>query len=160
MVSSLLQVENEVAPGEPMPSAPLQAALPRMALIPIVEDRVFLRGLRTEALVGVYEHERIVPQPLVIDLEIGLANFRSCFSDDLADAVDYEKVAETIHGIAGESRTQLLEALAQRIASAVLANFDAKWVQVDIVKPAIIPEAEVVGVSIKRARSYSRREAR
>ncbi|WP_136418946.1 dihydroneopterin aldolase [Herbaspirillum sp. ST 5-3] len=135
-------------------------ALPRMALIPINEDRVFLRGLRTEALIGVYAHERQAPQPLVVDLEIGLANFRSCFSDDLADAVDYDKVAEMVHSIAGESRTQLLEALAQRIASAVLANFDAKWVQVDIVKPAVISEAKVVGVSIKRARSHPRREIR
>lgn len=155
-MSSLLHFDIEKLPADPLPSVPVNEVLAEMAISSASEDRVLLKGLRTQALIGVYDHERLAPRPLVVDLEIGLASSRSCFSDDLADAVDYDEVAKTIHTLASENKTQLLEAFAQKIAVAVLTNFDAKWVQVDIVKPAVLTEANAVGVSIRRARPFTR----
>jgi 7,8-dihydroneopterin aldolase/epimerase/oxygenase len=110
------------------------------------------------ALIGVYDHERRAPQSLVVDLKIGMANSKSCFSDDLADAVDYDEIEKIIHSLAADNKTHLLEAFAQKIATAVLTNFDVQWVQVDIVKPAVLTEANAVGVSIKRAWSCPQHE--
>lgn len=159
MVSSLLHFNVEKPPSEPMAFIPLGDARPEMVIIPAQDDRVFLKGLKTKALIGVYEHERRAPQSLVVDLEIGLANSQSCFSDDLADAVDYNEIEKMIHSLAAENKTQLLEAFAQKVAAAVLTNFDVRWVQVDIVKPAVLTEANAVGVSIKRAWSCLRHKA-
>jgi len=126
------------------PSAPPQAG----------NDSIFLRGLRVDALIGVYEHERHAPQPLVVDLELGLAHSRGCFSDRLADAVDYGAVVATVRGEAELNRCELLEAFAQNLADTLLADFDLLSVAVSVSKPHIFDIAESVGVSIRRHRSF------
>ena len=56
-------------------------------------DILFLRDFRLELIIGVYEWERKVPQPVRLDLEIGLANSRAGDTDNVADTIDYGAVA-------------------------------------------------------------------
>jgi len=120
------------------------------------DDSIFLRGLRVDALIGVYEHERHAPQPILVDLELGLAHSRGCLSDRLADAVDYGAVVATVRGHALLNRCELLEAFAQNLADTLLADFDLLSVAVSVSKPGIFNVADSVGVSIRRRRSSSR----
>ena len=117
------------------------------------EDTIFLRGVRVEALIGVYEHERHAPQPLVVDLELGLSHARCCTSDDLRDAVDYGQVLAAVRRLAQVNRAVLLEAFAQNVADALLAGFELSSVAISVSKPAIFDAADSVGVSIRRRRS-------
>jgi dihydroneopterin aldolase len=116
------------------------------------DDSIFLRGLRVEALIGVYEHERHAPQPLLIDLELGLAHSKSCFSDRLDDAVDYGAVVATVRRHALLNCCELLERFAQNVADTLLADFDLLSVAVTVSKPGIFDVADSVGVSIRRRR--------
>ena len=52
-------------------------------------DIIFLRELKAETLIGVYEWEKRVPQILQLDMEIALPNTRACQCDDIHDALDY-----------------------------------------------------------------------
>ncbi len=125
----------------------------RLSAVPAPgDDAIFLRGLRVEALIGVYEHEREAPQPLLIDLELGLAHSRACFSDSLDDAVDYGAVVATVCRHALLNRCELLESFAQNVADALLADFDLLSVGVSVSKPEIFDVADSVGVSIRRRR--------
>ena len=127
------------------------SALPRS--VPVGNDGISVRGLRVEALIGIYEHERLGPQPLQVDLELELSHSRCCNSDQIEDAVDYGAVVATVRRLALLNRRLLLEAFAQHVADTLLGDFALHSVYVSVAKPGIFDAADHVGVSIRRRRN-------
>lgn len=121
--------------------------------VPDGDDRIYIRGLRAEAVIGAYAHEREWRQTLEIDLELDAAHSRSCFSDKLDDAIDYAEVAATVRRLAKQNRSHLLEAFAQQVADTLLGRFALKAVAVSVSKPGILDQTDGVGVSIRRRRA-------
>ncbi len=113
-------------------------------------DIIFLRELRIETLIGVYEWEKRVPQALQIDLEIALPNSRACQSDDIADALDYADIVRHLQDVLTSRHFNLLEALAEHIALILLNDFKAPWVKVSVAKLNAIRGSRMVGISIER----------
>ncbi len=113
-------------------------------------DIIFLRELRVDTLIGVYDWEKRVPQTLQIDLEIALPNSRACLSDDLADALDYAQIIAHIREVLQRRHFNLLEALAEHIAQILLDDFKAPWVKVSVAKLQAIRGSKMVGISIER----------
>jgi len=113
-------------------------------------DIIFLRELKVDTLIGVYEWEKRVPQTLQLDLEIALPNSRACQSDDIADALDYAKIITHIQDVLGSRHFNLLEALAEHIAQILLDDFRAPWVKVSVAKLHAIRGSRMVGISIER----------
>ena len=62
-------------------------------------DRIFLRGLTTECIIGFIDWERRVKQTVVLDLELPVDCARAARSDDVADTLDYKKVAKRVLGV-------------------------------------------------------------
>ena len=52
-------------------------------------DTVFIRGLRAQAVIGCYDHERTIRQPLIIDLELATDVASGAATDQLEHALDY-----------------------------------------------------------------------
>ncbi len=115
-------------------------------------DCIFIRDLRVDALIGFHRRERFAPQTLSFDLEIGIANASVFASDKVADCIDYDKVATRVREIATGKHYNLVEALADRVAAAILQEFGAAAVKVSVVKLGILKDAGRVGVSIERRR--------
>jgi dihydroneopterin aldolase len=117
-----------------------------------VSDRVLVEGLQVEALVGVYDHERDAPQPLLFDLELSFDNRVPAVSDAVADTVDYAAVCETVRRFVSGRRPRLLETLAEGLAEELLRGFAVEMVRVRIRKPfaAGALGAASVGVEIVR----------
>lgn len=116
-------------------------------------DRVFIEGLEVSATIGCHPWERRGPRPLVVDLELAHDNRPAAASDALADAVDYEAVAQRIAALAAESDCELLETFAERVAQALLREFGAEWLRLRIGKPGAVRGARTAGVSIERGRA-------
>ena len=121
----------------------------RHNLLPAM-DIIFLRELKVETLIGVYEWEKRVAQTLQIDLEIALPNSRACHSDDINDALNYADIVRHIKDVLISRHFNLLEALAEHIAHILLTDFNAPWVKVSIAKLNAIRGNRMVGVSIER----------
>lgn len=113
-------------------------------------DIIFLRELRIETLIGVYDWEKRVPQTLQIDLEIALPNSRACQSDDIDDALDYSEIVRHLQKVLTSRHFNLLEALAEHIAQIILNDFNAPWVKVSVAKLQAIRGSKMVGISIER----------
>ena len=113
-------------------------------------DIIFLRELKVDTLIGVYDWERIVPQTLQIDLDIGIPNTRACHSDDINDALDYSEVVKHLKQVLASRHFNLLEALAEHIAQILLKDFNAPWVKVSVAKLQAIRNCKQVGISIER----------
>ena len=113
-------------------------------------DIIFLRELKVETLIGVYEWEKRVPQTLQLDLEIALPNSRAGQSDDIADALDYAAVVRHIQSVLNSRHFNLLETLAEHIAQILLTDFNAPWVKVSVAKLNAIRGSRMVGINIER----------
>jgi dihydroneopterin aldolase len=113
-------------------------------------DILFLRDFRLETIIGLYEWERKAPQPILIDLEIGLYDHKAGHSDDIRDTIDYGKVAERIRAYAGSQSFHLVETLGENIADIVRNEFGAPWVRVTLRKLAIMRGVKELGIIIER----------
>ena len=113
-------------------------------------DTIFLRDLRVETIVGVWDWERKIRQTVSIDLEMATDIRRAAASDSLDDTLNYKLVAKRVQQFVAESSFQLVETLAEKIAEVVLNDFDVPWVEVRVNKPGAIRGARDVGVKIRR----------
>ena len=120
---------------------------------PYSGDRIFLRGLTTECIIGFIDWERRVKQTVVVDLEIPVDCQQAARTDEVADTVDYKKVAKRILAFIEASEYKLVETLAQRLALTLLEEFGLEWVRLSINKPGAIRNSRDVGVSIERSRA-------
>lgn len=119
-------------------------------------DRIFLRGLSVDCVIGFIEWERHIRQTVVIDLELPVDCRAAAVRDRVEDTLDYKKVAKRVIAFVEASEFQLVETLAERTAQLILAEFAVEWVRVSINKPGAIRGSRDVGVMIERARDGSR----
>lgn len=115
-------------------------------------DTVFLHGLEVDCVIGLWDWERQFKQTLEIDVDLGTDIRKAASSDSIDDTVDYKAVTKRIMLLAETGGFLLVEALAEAIAQAVLAEFDVHWTRVRINKKSAVRQVRDVGVVIERAR--------
>ena len=113
-------------------------------------DIVYVRGLEVKTVIGVYDWEREIKQPISVDLDMGTDISRAAQTDEHAYVLDYKTVCERVAGFIEHSKLQLLEARAEEIAAWVRSEFKVQWVRGKVSKPAAITGARDVGVIIER----------
>jgi 7,8-dihydroneopterin aldolase/epimerase/oxygenase len=116
-------------------------------------DRIFLRGLTAECVIGFIDWERRVKQTVVVDLELPVDCRQAAVSDDVTDTIDYKKVSKRVLAFIEASEFKLVETLAQRLAMLILEEFAIEWIRLSINKPGAIRNSRDVGVSIERSRA-------
>lgn len=117
-------------------------------------DIIFIQGLKTQAIIGIYDWEREQRQPLIFDIEMSLPIASAAQSDDINDTVDYKKVSDEIIEIVENSRFELLESLAESLCQHVLDHHKGvQRIQLKVSKPQAVEETDTVGLIITRHRS-------
>lgn len=116
-------------------------------------DTIFLHELRVETVVGIWDWERQIRQTVSIDLEMGGDMRRAAESDRIEATLNYKAVAKRVQQFVADSSFQLVETLAEKIASLVLDEFDVPWIRVRVSKPGAIRGARDVGVMIFRSKA-------
>jgi dihydroneopterin aldolase len=116
-------------------------------------DRIFLRGLTCECIIGFIDWERRVRQTVVLDIELPVDCARAAASDVVADTLDYKKVAKRVLAYTEASDFKLVETLAHRLALTILEEFALPWVRLSVNKPGAIRGSRDVGVTIERVRA-------
>jgi dihydroneopterin aldolase/2-amino-4-hydroxy-6-hydroxymethyldihydropteridine diphosphokinase len=124
---------------------------------PALMDRILIDDLRVLTVIGALEHERQAPQPLRIDLSVGVDLADAGRSDELDDTVNYGLVAERVTALAHDTKHVLLERLAADVADVVLAFDRVEQVEVTITKlrPPIPAAVESTAVHIVRTRAQA-----
>ena len=116
-------------------------------------DRIFLHGLTSECVIGFIDWERRVKQTVELDIELPVDCRRAALNDDVADTLDYKKVAKRVLAFVEGSSFQLVETLAHRLALVILEEFQLPWVRIALNKPGAIRHSRDVGVLIERSRA-------
>jgi dihydroneopterin aldolase len=115
-------------------------------------DIIFIEDLRLKTRIGVSPWEKAVPQTLALDIRMGVASTAPAgTSDDIRDTVDYAAVRARLRAELADRHFNLLETLAENIATLILEAFAVQWVRLSIAKPGALPDAKRVGVIIERA---------
>jgi len=112
---------------------------------------MFVRDLVLGANIGVYNHERRAAQPVRINIDLSVED--TAIDDQVKDVVDYARVIEGARSIISEGHINLVETLAERIASWCLDDGRVMAARVRIEKLNVCPEAAGVGVEIERFRA-------
>ena len=115
-------------------------------------DRVFIEALEIEALIGIYDWERRIRQPLVFDVEMAFDNRKPAASDAIADTLNYKDVSKRLIEFVSQSGFGLVETLAERCAAIILDEFDVRHVRLKLSKPGAVRGARAVGVIIERSK--------
>ena len=115
-------------------------------------DRIELRGIAAEALVGVFEHERHAKRPVFVDLGLTCDLGAAAASDRLEDTVDYFALTQRVRERCGASSYRLIEALAGDIAATCLANPRVLAVTVTVHKPGAVDGVGGIAVVLYRRR--------
>ena len=117
-------------------------------------DKIILKGIQFHGYHGVAEAERQLGQKYEVDLELMADLSTAGKTDDLTHTVDYVEVVQLVIDIGTRQSFQLFEALAEKIANAILAQFQIEEVRITVKKlsPPIEPRLTYAGVEIHRKR--------
>lgn len=115
-------------------------------------DTIFIAELIVKTKLGVPTWERLVAQRIILDIEIGYDLTAACYSDAIADTIDYGAVVMRLREALSESSFQLVEALAEYVCQLILKEFGALSVKIKVAKPGILTGLKSLGVIIERAK--------
>ena len=113
-------------------------------------DKVFIRGLEVEGIIGIFQWEREVRQIISVDIEMDFDNKKAAKSDSIEDALNYKLVGKRITSYIKNSKFQLVETLAENISKIILKEFPVTTVKVTLSKPGALRGSDSVGISITR----------
>lgn len=111
--------------------------------------RVFVRGLRIEAEIGLNADERGRRQPLVID---AVADLDPLAPAHLRDTFNYEHVVSAARSVADGGHVELAESFALRIGEILLSHKGVREVTVSVGKPEALVAADLAGAEIRLCR--------
>ena len=112
--------------------------------------KVFVRGLKVQAEIGVHRHEIGRVQPLVIDVELDVP---SAGAHRLSETLNYETILQAARDVAAGGHIELVETFAERLAQACLADPRVTRARIRVEKPlALAPDAVAAGVELTVAR--------
>jgi dihydroneopterin aldolase len=117
-------------------------------------DIVYIRALRIDTVIGIYEWERKTRQTVVLDIEMSADIARAAATDAIQDTLDYKAVSKRLIQFVGESGFQLVETLAERCAGIIRDEFGVRWVRVTLNKAGAVRGADAVGVIIERGERH------
>ena len=113
-------------------------------------DTIFLRNLRIETIIGIFDWERKDKQTVFFDIEMATDVNKAAASDDIDDALDYKSISKSIISFVEKSEFQLVETLAVKVAELIMTEFNISWLRLSLNKKGAISYADDVGVSIER----------
>lgn len=98
-------------------------------------DKIIAKGLVFEACHGVLAEEKISPQKFIIDLELHKDLKSAGLNDDLTATINYDEVYQVVKRVVTENSYNLIEAIAENIATQLLDLFMVLAVKVIVYKP-------------------------
>lgn len=120
-----------------------------------MNDRILVRDLQLYARHGVLPEEKALGQRFALDITAFVDLVEAGRTDDLARSVSYADLVETATAVMTENRFDLIEAAAEAVAAALLADFpNIERVAIELRKPGAPIDAVFahVGVAIERSR--------
>jgi dihydroneopterin aldolase len=123
-------------------------------------DRLALRGMRFDCIIGILDHERTTPQPVELDVVLHFHMRRAAHEGQITHTIDYGRVVGELQFILVAARFLLLESAAEALAAWLLMppSLDVprpqvEEVEVKLAKPRALTGRAVPEIAIRRQRT-------
>ena len=117
-------------------------------------DAIIIEGLKVETVVGCFNWERQIIQPLMLDLTINNNLAQASNSDELDDTLNYAEICEISAQVIQTAQPKLIEHAAKLVLDALFSTYPSvESIMITIRKPAIIAQANSVGIRLERHRN-------
>lgn len=113
-------------------------------------DIVYIRDLKVDTVIGIFEWERSIRQTVSLDLEMATDIRKAAASDHIDDALDYKAVGKRLIAFIQSSEYQLVETLSEKVAEIILQEFNVGWLKLRLSKPGALRGSKDVGIIIER----------
>lgn len=117
-----------------------------------MRDFVSIEGLEVLAVIGIFDWEQEITQPLIIDLQMAWDNRPPADNGNIADALDYDMVQKAVCRWICEKPWGLIEEVAEMLAHRIITEFNVPELQVRVAKPTAVAAAKTVAITIRRSR--------
>jgi dihydroneopterin aldolase len=115
--------------------------------------RLFLRGLTTQASIGIHDFERANTQRIIIDVAVYVSLDATHPSQDrIEEVVNYDFIRAVLHARIARGHIDLQETLCDDIMASLLEHTGVLAARVSTRKPDVYPDCEAVGVEAFRAK--------
>jgi FolB domain-containing protein len=115
-------------------------------------DEIHIEQLEASSRIGVPEEERANPQRLTVSISFWPYQQTSDLTDHIERTVNYSTVAEETKNFLRDQSVNLIETLAERLASHLLKSFPIQKVTIELRKFAL-QDAKYVSVTVTRSAS-------
>ncbi|TLM78176.1 dihydroneopterin aldolase [Microbulbifer harenosus] len=113
-------------------------------------DIVYIRDLKVETIIGIYDWEREVKQTVSLDIEMAFDISKAARTDNIEHTLNYKAVAKRLIAFIEGSEFLLVETMAEQAAAIVRDEFNVSWLRLRLSKPGAVRGARDVGVIIER----------
>ena len=123
-------------------------------------DAIIIEGLKVDTVVGCFNWERQIIQPLMLDITIQTSLEQASNSDRLEDTLNYAEICEISAQVIQKAQPELIEHAAILVLEALFTTYASiESIMITIRKPAIIAQANSVGIRLERHRNDFRPSA-
>ena len=113
-------------------------------------DKVFIKDLEVETIIGIFGWEREVKQKVRISMEMSFDISMAGKTDKIDDALDYKKIGKSVVKLVSSSSFFLVEKMAEEIAKLALKDKKIAELRLCVEKPGALRGSKSVGVEIFR----------
>lgn len=117
-------------------------------------DAIIIEGLKVDTVVGCFNWERQIIQPLMLDLIIQTSLEQASNSDQLEHTLNYAEICEISAKVIQKKQPELIEHAAKLVLNTLFTTFPSiESIMITVRKPAIIAQANSVGIRLERHRN-------
>ena len=107
---------------------------------------IHIKNLRLRTIIGLNDWERSNKQDVVINVKIEFDGSKVSQSDNISDTINYRSLSKRIIAEVEQTNFQMLEKLAGRVLSIVMAESKVDYARVEVDKPQSLRFADSVSV--------------
>jgi FolB domain-containing protein len=115
-------------------------------------DKIIIKNLRVEGLLGIHQREQETPQPILINIVMSVDISGAAADDDIHQTVNYSTIAKQIASKVKSTHYYTVEALISALADLVLETGRVEEVWLRVEKTEAVSITDSVGVEITRRR--------
>ncbi len=111
-----------------------------------------IKNLKLKTILGIHEWEEKTPREIIINAEIETDFINSLNSDNISDAIDYDKITSDIKNLIATKRFKLVEKMAQEVMNLILQDRRVKKCRLEIDKVGAVESLDSFAIAIEQTR--------
>lgn len=101
----------------------------------MTQDTIHIKSIKLTTTIGINPWEKAVKQTLFLDISFPLDAQKASQTDDITDTTDYDTLVNHIIKTASITQVNLIETLAERLATTCLTAFNLPEISLKLSKP-------------------------